>query len=487
MKTPDNTDPWEDLFRKRFDDYQAEPAPNALDRILAAGNLGDATPRQPATGFRWLGLSMVSLLLLVLGGLFIRKETTPINQLQQNRSRPLESQSTEIASSKRSMPQGRGPLLIQPDQFVSEAQQPADAPLTGSAATPTVITTIPATLSEKTTFRNRKATSSGSVKEVVVTTAHHSQHERQTKDGVVAKKAGRLLNSIPEKHLTQAISSAEMITRLAQKTSERRVVGGMGTEKNIGHEQEQIVASDNLFWSTIARKNTSLLPRNFRMPTVTVAPMAPEQSHNSHKPSWIVALMPMYTFRQITPNTTDGVYVRQVNPTGTFSTDRVGWRLQAGLEWPLSKKLSLRTALVYSQLQQTVQYAIRPSKQDSVTVELVDEQTIRLTPVFADQVKTQTNTWHYAGLSADILWRVGSGKTWQYYLTAGASGGAYVGPVKHVSGFYQASFGMERLVSNGLWLRVEPSLQYGWNAVTDHKNLFLIRPYTYGLTIGLRH
>lgn len=484
MKTPDNTDPWEDLFRKRFDDYQAEPATNALDRILAARGLGDAAPRQPANGFRWLGISTISLLLLVLGGLFVRNEIKPINHLQQNRRRPLESQSADSASQNGNMPNGIRPSLLQPEQLASEAQNVVDPPVIGSGANPTIITTTPTALSEKAIFRNRKTSSSKSVRKEVVVTTLQSQHERQAKDGIVAKKSDRLVASKTEKQSTQTINSAETIAGFAKLPSERRLVG-MGTEKNIGYEQ--VVASDKLFWSTIARRNTSLLPLDFKMPIVKAASMAPEQSHNSHKPSWTIALMPMYTFRQISPNTADGVYVRQVNPTGTFSTDRVGWRLQTGLEWPLSKKLSLRTALVYSQLQQTVQYAIRSAKQDSVTVELVDEQTIRLTPVFVDQVKTQTNTWHYAGLSADMLWRLGTGKSWQYYLTAGVSGGAYVGPVKHVTGFYQASFGMERPVSGGLWLRVEPSLQYGWNAVTDHKNLFLIRPYTYGLTIGLRH
>ena len=500
MKTPDSTDPWEDLFRQRFDDFQAEPPADALERILAGGNTGKMVSQaNPSGRWRELGFGILALLLLI-GGSYLLTEKQAIVEQKQNNTTPFpqdarvaeapsEDNTAKSSLTKENKPTKQKKQLIEveeiaensPDAIVTVTKQPEATQIGKSTSvnkelpehqknvSRTQGSALPTTLSTPTPIRNAPQQSRGQISGRI----ERFELGHPQKQELVAQET-RYTHNEYTKNLVDKNRKQPFQNQDEQATSEPQV----GAISTLNHSLSTLLAGRKL----------KALSFPLAMPLVVAPTVAtPQQSRSKLKPGWVVSLMPMYTFRQISPNTADNLYVQQVKAQGRFATERIGWRLQAGLEWPLSKQVGLRTTLVYAQLQQTVRYALRSEKQDSVVVDLIDDETIRLTPVFVDQVKTQTNIWHYTGLSADVVWRLGAGQHWHYFATVGASGGAYLGPVKHLTGFYQGSLGMERLISEHLWIRVEPSLQYGWNAVTDNKALFLIRPYTYGLTIGVRY
>lgn len=487
MKTPDSTDPWEDLFRQRLDDYQDEPPAEALNRILAGIRTDEiVSVGQPTSRFRWISIGAFTLLLMLGGGLWLVSEKQPYSLAKLGSSdTPVTEKVVGIrpgmaaTAPEKELKVNNAKGVLNANKTQKASQQPQERPEEVS------VERTPADMAEKEGIATEIAENATSTALIIAENKNNKpltqkRYRRVVEVNRPTSTAAWQTASVP------AYPNGTQPGTVPSPTYAQSTIDKNTTEFT---DAPMVLATTNANQSLapLTRLGTTELGVRMTLPSIVFATKAPEQSRKIIKPSWMVALMPMYTFRQIKPNTTDDVYVRQVNTPGALSTDRVGWRFQVGTEWPLSKKVSLRTSVVYSQLQQTVEYAIRPAKQDSVVVDLLDEQTIRFTPVFVDQTKTQTNTWHYAGLSADVLWRVGTGKRWQYFMTAGTSGGSYLGPVRRITGFYQASFGVERPVSDGLWLRIEPSLQYGWNAITDRKELFLIRPYTYGFTIGLRY
>ena len=211
---------------------------------------------------------------------------------------------------------------------------------------------------------------------------------------------------------------------------------------------------------------------------------------NRQRPAVFVGIMPLYTYQRIDPVQNDEIWVKSITPQRTLSGQRAGIRLQAGVEWPLSQRISLRTSLIYNQLNQQINYTTPTNKPDSIRVEMVDARTVRVVPYYNDKQMSRQTNWHYVGVGADIVWHLGKLGSWQHHITAGASTGAYLsqnkGQTQPLSGFIQASYGIERQLTPSVWLRIAPTVQYGLTTISDSEGLFRIRPYTYGLTIGLR-
>ena len=242
--------------------------------------------------------------------------------------------------------------------------------------------------------------------------------------------------------------------------------------------------------------NQPLRPLRLSLPLPQLSMLALPQSApqrptvNRQRPAVFVGVMPLYTYQRIDPVQNDEIWVKSITPQRTLSGQRAGIRLQAGVEWPLSQRISLRTSLIYNQLNQQINYTTPTNKPDSVRVEMVDARTVRVVPYYNDKQMSRQTNWHYVGAGADIVWHLGKLGSWQHHVTAGASTGAYLsqnkGQTQPLSGFIQASYGIERQLTPSVWLRIAPTVQYGLTTISDSEGLFRIRPYTYGLTIGLR-
>lgn len=214
----------------------------------------------------------------------------------------------------------------------------------------------------------------------------------------------------------------------------------------------------------------------------------PQASRLVRRPLWFVSLTPLYTYQQINPVHTDTELVSDIRVAQSLATDRLGGRLQLGMEWTLMNRLSLRTSLVYQQMRQSLRYAVQSTTADSIRVVVIDAQSVQVTPIFSKQNYSQTERWTYVGLSADLVWQLNRNNNarWQHYLLTGASAGRYGSGEKALNGFVQAAYGVERPLSKSLYLRVEPTLQLGWQALTDPVKRLQSRPYSYGLSLGLR-
>ncbi|GAB3328434.1 hypothetical protein GCM10027299_30730 [Larkinella ripae] len=198
--------------------------------------------------------------------------------------------------------------------------------------------------------------------------------------------------------------------------------------------------------------------------------------------------MPLYTFRQVTPTQQDEVVMEKIRPATSLSS-RTGWRIQAGAEWSLSRRFSLRVGAVYQQLQQELTYTARALRSDSSKIEWVDSQTIKLTPLYKSQERRSISIWQYAALSAEGRFLLNPGQTgMRHYVSAGGSLGYLLSgrSKQNWQPFLQASYGIERRLTENLHLQVEPGIVYNLSEISDNSRCFSVRPYSYGLVIGLR-
>ncbi|RIV27483.1 hypothetical protein DYU11_04035 [Fibrisoma montanum] len=443
MNTPEDEQAWDDLFRQRLEHYEAEPAADALGRILAG------TPKPVRINRRRVaGRVAVSLLLL------IGMSWWALNRWPMLPEQPAAVKTSPVGTARKStLPSGsasspttpeRSPssTLVNPDQSVA-VNKPSVREREATFPTNN-------TFSYRSPGKSRQARVAGSVR------------YRQP-----ATYRGRI-RPTDATYPDWDDSSTDLVNVLTEVAS---------------------VAEPAPL--TIGR----LQHLGLRLPQMAppAAPISAQQTHLATSPavsrrrrsSVYASVMALYSYRRISPNTNDEVYIRQIQSSRTFSSDRIGSRIQIGKEWRLSQRIGLRAGLTYGQLRTSMRYRLRTLPTDSTQVNWVNDQTVRLTPM-ADRPVAVAGRYHYVGLNTDLIVSLGSGQLWSHYLTAGATVGGYVAPVRRQGAFLQASYGIERPLTSDLWLRIEPSVQYGLNAVSDRRNLCKIRPYTYGLTISFR-
>jgi hypothetical protein len=463
MKLPDQnpaTDPWDEVFRHRFENFSVEPATDALSRILA-GATGSPAASAPS---RWpRALAMLVGLLLLVGGTWLAHQIINANtQKLQAHHQPVTAKSQSA---------------VKPGIGLSAAM----------TRTPRAITPAVNPENEKQKLSNDYAPSLADLQ------AKSEAALVRVKDPISNKKSPKStelrISVAKNKRSSSSVSSlvpdfSPADTQISKATTPRAAT--------VGPHANAVVASSPLAGVTHSPNNLSAkswhqLFVNQSFPgLVSPAPVAlPAVSAAPSRPAFIVGLMPLYTYAQITPSHDDDVYVSRLQPSALLANERMGWQLQTGLEWALSKQFSFRASLIYSQFNQTVNYNTIESQPDSARIMFLDDQNVVVSPAYIEQTHTQTTTWHYAGLSSELIWWVGDG-IWRPYISAGASVGTVLTPASQFSGFGRFGLGLERPLGPGLWLRIQPSVQYGLNKLSDRRGLFQSSPYHYGLSVGLR-
>lgn len=476
MNTPDPNS-WDDLFRQRLEDYESEPAPEALDRILLAVN--GPVPK-PASSVRGWLVVVVGLLLLGGSGWLINRQLRPVQAARSlsvtgntrvpaqvaNEPEPVRAMGNESgrASTSQKIPDRQSLARVAESAAPATRLLPGRLPSAGKAVS------------------SKQVEDQLAYKEIVMASSRPKQSRRIRTNGAVVTR--QFMNQPASVAL--AVYGADRPDRAGRSVSQPVLSveePSPSVPVRVANREQAITAS------ALTIRPLQLSPFSSRWPSVS-APGEPTTAPISrvvrNRPSFYVSAMPLFTYHYINPVSTDQVYVRSISPDKAFSSGRVGWQMQVGAEWSLSRQLSLRTGLAYGVMQQSLRYTVSPVKPDSIRLEVVDNHSVRITPIRNEQTASETTRYQYVGLAANLVWSLTTGSGWRPYLMAGATVGGYVTPVWRMNGFVQASAGLERPLTSGLWLRIEPTIQYGWSPVSDVNNLFVIRPYTYGLTAGLR-
>jgi hypothetical protein len=454
-------DEWERIFRQRLENDELEPAEDALERILRGSK--PPSVEKPARHLgRRIGLSLafLGILALLTVGVwdFVASSTGTIAQsaaLPKTDPKPETTPGTVFPESRKlsgqtlpvrnRIPQNSRPAKP-PESFPERNIIPADeSPVFG---------------------RFSKKNLRKSVGEELVPVRRQEQ--------ATSENLRNHQNRIPKEIPNEAYEVNSTIPSFQPQTSPE-------TKTEL-----------TLRYAFIAGKTaqpafplTTLPAVSF--PTARQSPgIKPERP--AVRPSFFASVMPLYTFREVTPVRQDEVVMEKIRPSTSLSA-RTGLRVQAGAEWPLGRRLSLRVGAVYQKLQQEMTYSARALRSDSTKVEWVDQQTIKLTPLYKSVEHRVKNTWQYVALSAEGRWRLNPGLMTglQHSIAVGGSLGYLVSgrSSQRWQPFLQASYGIERRLTEKLRLRVEPGIVYNLNAISDNSRCFRVRPYSYGLVVGL--
>ncbi|MCY7358679.1 MAG: hypothetical protein LH609_14720 [Rudanella sp.] len=501
MKNPDfdrlHFDDWDDHFRQRFADFQSDPPANALKRILADLPAPAISGRN--TWF-WGGLGAI---LLLIGSWFVSHRSSPVAARFRATSEQTQQQSTEKVKHSSTLPS-----LPIPDE---DEQVPVINPL---AQTTAKVDSQRNKLSDGINEEKKAVASNDNAGGMLASIETPYKTNKQKEPAIPRSAQVRLVNGLESGSAEKnAPVSSQRVPKSDKIYSTNKVLNAtLDVVKRADLTLTQLSTDKTATQATIGSEATTnnwqpmslaMLPNqplrpvrlSLALPDINPSALpqfAPKQPTVSRKqPTIFVGVMPLFTYQQIDPVQTDEIWIKEVKTQHAFSTQRAGIRFQAGVEWPLSQRLSLRTSLIYNQLNQQVSYSIPTDRPDSVRVERVDEKTIRLIPYFSDKQVTQQTNWHYVGAGADFVFHLGQLGAWRHYASAGVTVGTYVEQgvglaTQPLSGFMQGSYGVERQLTPSLWLRLAPTVQYGLTTVSNADGLFRVRPYTYGLTIGLR-
>lgn len=90
---------------------------------------------------------------------------------------------------------------------------------------------------------------------------------------------------------------------------------------------------------------------------------ASKKTNEKKKPfSLYFTAMPTFGYQRIESNSTDNLFIESIKRIPAFSADRLGVRLEAGAEVPLSKRWTIFGGLLYFQRQQTIEYIERQTE-----------------------------------------------------------------------------------------------------------------------------
>lgn len=480
MKNPDtdrlHSDGWDDHLRQRFADFESEPPANALSRILAELPAPAAAPNRHRA---WVPGAMGLLLLLISAWVV-------------HRSWPFSTQvSANLPQTKRHIRSPKNKPAISsttPSHSITGENGALPDGLDKETALSTTADKEVTPVNNPTLFRptqRRQETAVGLVETTAKSRALLPADKVAQTTGnqpiFSFKSAGRSVASAVEKNpsANKLGSSTTALTAEEQPSIQQQI---------IPEPQQSSIAS--LSTHPMQPTHLALSLPNIRLSALPQsAPKKPDASRQ--RPSVFMGIMPLYTYQRIDPVRTDDIWIKNLTTQHALSTRRAGLRIHAGVEWPVTRRISLRAILIYNQLNQKVSFLTPADEPDSVRVEQIDEKTVRVNPYYHDKwVNRQTN-WHYVGAGTDFVFHLGKFGGWRHYASLGATVGVYLTPDTYImtqprSGFVQGSYGIERPLTPSVWLRLAPTIQYSLTTISDADGMFFTRPYTYGLTIGLR-
>ena len=203
---------------------------------------------------------------------------------------------------------------------------------------------------------------------------------------------------------------------------------------------------------------------------------------------WFGSVMPLFSYVNVRPLATDQTFVSQVQAPAALSADRMGVRVQAGAQVWLSKRFSARFGLSLSQQNSQFSYFSTDNNVQSVLVETLDNQKIKVTPLFKQNQNTWVSKQHYAGLTASGQYWLKKGVV-SHFVGAGGEIYGSLGPKiadrSAVSAVLKVSYGITKPIGPHLHLNVEPTFTYGLTSQFVGGKMLEVRPYNYGFNVGL--
>jgi hypothetical protein len=119
--------------------------------------------------------------------------------------------------------------------------------------------------------------------------------------------------------------------------------------------------------------------------------------------------MPTLGYQRIESNKSDDIYIESIHHVGTFSHKRLGFRVELGIEYPLTKRLRVFGGLLYYQRKLTIEYTEKQT--DSTVVSLGPTGTAIIEPQFTYQERSVDYNLNNAGVQVGFNYKLSKFKS----------------------------------------------------------------------------
>lgn len=213
-----------------------------------------------------------------------------------------------------------------------------------------------------------------------------------------------------------------------------------------------------------------------------------------NKTFYLIA-MPTLGYQRIEANRNDNIFIEGINRVPNFSFKRLGVRLEAGIQVPLSKRMQVSAGLLYYQRKQTLGYVEKMV--DSMKV-ISAESEIVVGPEFSYIQKTFDHELRNAGLQLGIIYMLsvkkfvhslGTGLEVHKSLRkpSGGETGQFFVEDPSLYLFYDLYYRLQYPAEGRLKAVFQPTLNYSFYFNKDLNAPFYVKPYGLGLNLGITY
>jgi hypothetical protein len=466
----DNNDPFEDIFRDRFADFESEPSEILWNKI---------EPQLPVKTTRRFPYWQVSALILglFLAGFYFTQdeESTAIKPNFPNVNKT--SQKSEI-SEKLSVQPSVGDNKIQQDENVTSEKSFIQYSIQNYK-----VRKDPYSIVEKSPS-----------KVINHTEVSDNQHNIQKSQ------------SAKTKIFNPRITEEQVSFSTSNNISERTLNPSNPEQSNLKINENLIIESNNQFsnssnifdsksvlsnnrpsvierklnLSILDTKSYGLLTNHFKNPKLKFVTIPKEEPYfKERKPLELyVSAMPLLNYYTITPNGNDANFVHTIAVND--DADRVGFHAQAGLIFTLSDRLKLRTGLTFTNTNHSIGYKVRT---DSLIVQPADNKGVDIS--FADLNKTYSQAANYLGTKIEVQYAFLQGEALTHYVSLGGEVSYRLNGNNALNGFANFAYGITRQIGDNAYIFIEPTFSYSLNQQSDNNSLLLVKPNKIGFNIGV--
>jgi hypothetical protein len=459
MNATDNEkDPFEEVFRNRFADFESEPNTELWNKI---------EPQLPVDSTRTMPywqISTVIILLLLLGWGVYHNE------------RPKEAK-TSLAST--------------PTEDISTKQSSISV-----VEKPSTLSVLALTLKQKSTIQDTKTNNEVIDKQIVsnektnISTiekgAKLSIEKREPPTVYTKGSSSKIQNTANGNLDNNNIFIAENI----QKNYQEIVEESSFTQANVPNEtphfssvsyQENSISQEKKNPVTaLNSKQYHLLNSQFKTPKLKpiVEPKEDEYYKESQPIDVYMSVMPLMNYYTITPEGNEANYVHNIVINN--DADRLGFYTQAGAIFTLSEKFKLRTGLTFTKTNHSIDYRVRT---DSLIVQSPNNKSADVS--FAELDKTYSQIANYLGAKVELQYILFKSDPLTHYVNVGLEGAYRLNGNQQFNGFANIAYGVTRQIGRNVYLFVEPTFSYSLNQQSDKNSFLLVKPNKIGFNIGV--
>jgi hypothetical protein len=473
----DNNDPFEDIFRDRFADFESEPSEILWNKIEPQ------LPVNTTRRFPYWQISAVAIILLLAGLWSYREKYSEGNITQSDDSQTVSKTKSDNNSIQRELP--------------SETRLTEVNPIQNNESKDLIVNDL----------SKNKINKSEEKIHIEKLPNKFSQDKNETfvfgeKEDirVIQEVTYKKSSLFPKPHTTFELPAASLNKTIDFNSKNNKNQLNLFSFNNSNEEKETIVEkpSNDLSVSSVfsdkenitvlnkksltslESRSCGLLANHFKTVKLKFVNVPKEESYFKEKKplEFYASAMPLLNYYTITPNGNDANFVHNisVNDDG----DRVGFYTQAGLVFTLSDKFKLRTGLTFTKTNHSISYRVRT---DSLVVQPADNKGVDIS--FADLNKTYSQSANYLGTKIEVQYAFLQGEALTHYVSIGGEAAYRLNGNHELNGFANFAYGITRQIGDNAYIFIEPTFSYSLNQQSDNNSLLLVKPNKIGFNIGV--